>query len=710
MNDPLPATEKSEEHCVIFGSSWLRTFQVELLLFLLLWITYAYFYQSTGTNEAVRFDQIRALVHDHTLAIDTYCSNSPDLIRYPKDTGRLYPNKAPGMTFIAVIPFALLSAALSPVRALGIPEWVYWHVLTYLTTVFTVSLMSALAAVSIYRVLKKITGDSYFSAVTVLAVWLGTLVFPYSTLFYSHVAAGSLLAIAFYLLFELRSKGAAVASWGLVYAGGAGLFIGCSVATEYPCVLLGSVLVAYALWISCRNLGSTSDKLILFATLLFGLVMGGAILMLYNLRAFGNVFYIPYETYSTPGTAFHSTYARGWMGLHWAGLSEFLQALASVTVYRPSGLLYVLVGRWHIYACNPVLWLSLPGLAIMIWKRELRSEGFVAAAMVVTYVLFITNYGSSMYDRGGGLYFGPRHLIPLLPFLTLPLYFGAQKLRWAFYPLAAMSIFYMLLATAVEPRVAFPFGDIERDFLLPDYLTGHLAQNTASLFDTAHRNLTSDSTAANPAKLAGIPGRYQLAPIMAWWMIAGVTLLFLLKPKQQRLWSFAPVTLFLFVAVIAAAPVIHYAIAVPHSEVHGLLAKYYRNATRDGAPADIEIDRAIDFDWSKSAPYPAPFSVEWTGNMIIERVGFYLFTLAADDGAILEVDGKLVVDASHSPLQEKDQTIMLSKGLHSIRVRYFNQSSGGAVKLWWTLLGRPRQIVPGEVLVPEMKRQNPTKE
>src|SRR5213078_4137572 len=207
----------------------------------------------------------------------------PDLIRYPKDTGRLYPNKAPGMTFIAAIPFALLSAIFSPLRAVGMPEWFYWHLLTYLTTVFTVSLASAVAAVAIYRMLKKITGDRYFSAVSVLAIWLGTLVFPFSTLFYSHVAAGSLLAIAFYLLFELRSKGAAVARRGLVHAWCAGLLIGCSVATEYPCVLLGAVLVAYALWITCRRRGSTSDKVTLLGMLLLGLAMGGAILMLYNL-------------------------------------------------------------------------------------------------------------------------------------------------------------------------------------------------------------------------------------------------------------------------------------------------------------------------------------------------------------------------------------------------------------------------------------------
>ena len=705
MSDPLPATSKSEVHPRVLGRSWVRTHQIELLLFVLLWTTYAYFYQSTGTNEAVRFDQIRALIQDHTLAIDKYWFNSPDVIRYAKDTVAIYPNKAPGMTFIAAIPFAVLSAIFSPLRAVGLPEWIYWHVLTYFTTVFTVSLASALAAIAIYRVLKKLTDDSYFSALIVLAIWLGTLVFPYSTLFYSHVMAGSLLAIAFYLLFELRSKGAAVDGWGLVRAWCAGVLIGCSVATEYPAVLLGAMLGVYALWGVWRSQGATINKATLFGMLLLGLAMGGAILILYNLSAFGNIFYIPYEAYSTPGSAFHSTYAHGWMGLHWIGLSQFLHALASVTLYRPSGLLYIVVGRWHVYACNPVLWLSLPGFAIMVWTRKLRPEGLVVAAMVIAYLVFISNYGSSMYDWGGGLYLGPRHLIPLLPFLALPLYFGAQKLRWMFYPLAAVSVFYMVLGTAVEPRVAFPFGDLERDFLLPDYLSGHLAQNTAALFDPAHRNLTDDSTAANLAKLAHIPGRYQLAPLMVWWMIGGATLLFLLKQKRERLWSNATVALFLFGAAIVFAPVIHHAIVVPHSKVHGLLAKYYRNATWEGTPADIRIDRAIDFDWSNAMPYPPPFSVEWSGNIIIEREGFYLFTLMADDGAVLEVDGKIVVDASHSLRQEKNQTITLSTGLHSIRVRYFNRLLGGSVKLWWTLLGRPRQIVPNEVLVPEMTRQ-----
>ena len=705
MSDSLPPPSKPEIHGGILRRSRLRRHAIELLLFTLLWTTYAYFYQSTGTNEAVRFDQIRALVLDHTLAIDTYSYNSPDLIRYPKDTGRIYPNKAPGMTFIGAIPFALLSNVFSPLKAVGLPEWIYWHLLTYLTTIFTVSLVSALAAIAMYRVLKNLTDDNYFSALIVLAIWLGTLVFPFSTLFYSHVIAGSLLTIAFYLLFELRSQSSAADGRALVYAWTAGLLIGCSVATEYPAALFAAVLGTYALWITSRLKGSTREKTTLLGMLLLGLANSGAILVLYNFSAFHNVFFIPYEAYSTPGSAFHSSYARGWMGLHWAGLSGFLHALATITIYRPMGLLYIVVGRWYVYACNPVLWLSLPGLAIMIWTRKLRPEGIVVIAMVVTCLLFISNYGPSRYEWGGGLYLGPRHIIPVLPFLALPLYFGAQKLRLVFYPLAGVSIFYMLLGTAVEPRIAFPFGDPARDFLLPDYLRGQLAQNTASLFDLAHRNLTNDSTAANLAKLAHIPGRFQLAPLMVWWFVVGATLLRLVNQKRDRFWSNATIALSLFVVAVVFAPEIHHAVSVPHSKVNGLLAKYYRNATWDGTPADIEIDRAIDFDWSKTTPYPPPFSVEWTGDMIIEREGHYLFTLLADSGALLEIDGNLVVDASHSRLKEKEQTVFLASGLHSIRVRYFNLFPSGSVKLWWTLVGRPRQIVPNEVLVPQMTRR-----
>jgi hypothetical protein len=398
-------------------------------------------------------------------------------------------------------------------------------------------------------------------------------------------------------------------------------------------------------------------------------------------------------------------------------------------IYPPAGLLYLGVHGWRVYACNPVLWLTIPGLAIMIWKKKWRAEGFLITAMAAAYILFISCYGTSIYDWAGASYLGSRHIIPLLPFLALPLYFGARKLRFAFYPLLAISVFYMLLDTAIEPHMSTPFEIPARDFLIPDYLKGRLAQNTQNLFDSENRNLTRDSTAFNLPKLAGLPGRYQLAPLMLWWLIAGGALIFAAAKdrglveqaesthgdkaemsessidRQPGRAKYSPrgaiIILFLFVSAIALSPPIHYAATSTKGVHNGLLGKYYRSVNWSGEPADIQVDPVINFDWSKSWPLPAPFSVEWTGNIVIEQPGDYIFSLVADDGALLEIDGTTVVDVSKDLLLEKTGTINLSKGLHPIRVRYFNTLFGGSVKLSWSLTGRPKEVVPSESLLPE---------
>lgn len=167
----------------------------------------------------------------------------------------------------------------------------------------------------------------------------------------------------------------------------------------------------------------------------------------------------------------------------------------------------------------------------------------------------------------------------------------------------------------------------------------------------------------------------------------------------------AVLTLFLFVAAISAAPIIHYVAASSGHRNKGLLANYYRNATWSGPPIDVQVDPQIDFDWSKSLPLPPPFSVEWTGSIAIDQLDEYVFGLIADDGALLEIDGKVVVDVTHVLLQKRTGAINLTAGLHSIRVRYFNLLFGGSVRLSWTVRGRPEQIVPTEVLIPA---QSPT--
>jgi hypothetical protein len=132
-----------------------------------------------------------------------------------------------------------------------------------------------------------------------------------------------------------------------------------------------------------------------------------------------------------------------------------------------------------------------------------------------------------------------------------------------------------------------------------------------------------------------------------------------------------------------------------------LLGRYYRNAHWSGKPVDVQIDPMIDFDWSKTLPLPPPFSIEWRGWLLVELPGEYQFALKADDGAYLEIDGRRLIDATKRAFEEKNGRKFLRAGLHPIRIGYFNDLFGGLVHVWWTLTGRPKEIIPSEALVPE---------
>jgi hypothetical protein len=662
--------------------------EAALLIALLLWPTYAYFYQSAQHNEAARFDLTRAIVEDHSVTVDKYRYNSGDLVSHArKGHVATYSSKAPGVSLLGILPLWWSHRALA---LIPVPEWVRWHVVAYVTTVCTVGLLSVLASLATFMILHQATGSLGWSVLTIVALWLGSLAFPYSTLYYGHQPAGAFLALAFFLGFELRHGGAAN-DRPVLFAAASGALAGLAVLTEYPAALLAAPLAVYTLTAVARWPAAAVRTRMAMAYAA-GLSLGAVSLLAYNMAAFSSPFFFSYQPYLAMSDMFPA-HRQGLGGIHWPGLRSFMAVLAEITVKPQRGLLYVGLDK-GLYACSPVLWMAVPGLVLLFRRRALRAEAWCVLAMTTAYLSFNACYGDSIVYWGGGASLGPRHLVPLLPFLALPIAFGARRLPWLFVPLLLLSVFSMLIATAVDPRAAYAAKNPWKQLFLPHYVRGEFALARDGLFDPQARLLTGDSTAFNPAKLVGISGRWQLVPLLGWWLAVGTAL-----ARRALPWRHAPSLIAAFTLGVGAAPVLG---AQPLSRPPpgcGLLGQYYGRSDWSGPVELSRFDGAVDFDWQLGTPLLGAFSVDWLGALRVEDEADYTFRLESDDGSWLVIDGGTVIDNGgvHSPRSATGRAY-LSAGVHSMAVRYFNSGGTARVRLFWTPPGRAEQVLSGAAL------------
>jgi hypothetical protein len=693
----------------------LRPRDVPLLILAFLWPTYAYFYQGSQHNEAARFDQLRALVEDHTLHIERYAwMNTADGFQYPEGaaSAHTYPNKAPGTVFLALAPFAFWRAALEP---LPLSEGVYWHLVAHGTTVVVSGLLSSLAAVAFYVTLVRLGLSARASVLGVAAVWLGSILFPYSTLFFSHASAAALLVLAFAVLVQVRRGGLAALPWPAARLGAAGVAMGLAVSSEYVTALPVASLVGYAGWGLLRDPAPRGTRWGGAAALGTGMALGTAVWLGYSMAIFGSPFTTGYAVYARTGAPF-PVYTRGFLGIAWPGLALARTALHEILLGPQIGLLYIAVKKGFVYGCNPVFWLALPGW-VLLWRRGFRSEAVLILVMTAAYLTFNVCYGRSVVDWGGGASLGPRHLTPLLPFLGIAVAFAAARWWPLFVPLLVVSAFYMLLATAVEPRISYVFRDTYSEFYLPAFLEGSLARNTAALFDEpgAPPNFGA-ANAFNLGGVLGLPGPWQLLPLLLWWVALGTLIADATRrlpdaaegaaaPTSEPSFRWAALSPALLSALVVLG--LGMAGAAAHrawlGSTPGLRGRYFGNASWGGPASMVRVDPLIDLDWTRGGPLPPPFTVEWTGILLAPREGDYEFAVECDDGAVLTIDGALVVDngGTHGAMR-KVGTVRLAEGRHAVRLRYSNVLFGGLVRLSWRPPGAAAEtIVPRTVLRPE---------
>jgi glucose/arabinose dehydrogenase len=117
----------------------------------------------------------------------------------------------------------------------------------------------------------------------------------------------------------------------------------------------------------------------------------------------------------------------------------------------------------------------------------------------------------------------------------------------------------------------------------------------------------------------------------------------------------------------------------------GYAAEYFDNRDLAGPPVLSRTDDAVDFDWGGGAPadgVPANnFSARWTKSLNVPQAGGYKFTITADDGFRLFVDGQKVLDKWAFQSQATNTVnVGLTQGAHQIVLEYFDASGDAVAK------------------------------
>ena len=646
--------------------------RIELTLFLLTLLTFAYFYQAADHSTGSRFDLVRSILERGTLWIDGYCGyNTADIVEL---RSHIYSNKAPGGAFTGLVPWLFITSIM---RIIFNESDGFWAAATHLGTLFSVSLLSSVLIVLLYRFALRLGAGNTRAVALALVLAFGTILFPYATEFTGEPISALCVFASFYLLVFPEPGDNTYRN--LL----AGLLAGWSVVCDYPTFVLAAGVGLYAIW-KLRDWRR-------IAPFAIGAGVCAIILASYNVLAFGSPFFLSYEAYM--GAANASRFPEQSVGF------------AGVTYPRAAVLWDVLLSAERgLYVCNPVLLLAFPGL-YYFWRRStFRPELLLIAYVIISFILFNGSYGESIIYWGGGTATGPRHILSAVPFMVLAMAFLPKRWAPVLGLLALVSVFVMLMATAIEPHLPYEYDNPLVDFLWPAYLRGDLAYNKGAYYGGGP--IAGDSVAFNLGKLAGLPGAMQLWPLAMIWFGGAWELMrnleFWNNPTLRRRMS--AITAVAILALISP-PVYGALFMRPNlDQSHGLLGRYYEGLHSNGFPPHIErVDRQVDFDSIialGSLPYPS--YATWTGKLIAPVTGSYKFAIMVDDSGWLKIDGRdVIADPGDVTKQSDSGEIHLTAGPHRIEAGERNIWGGALMRLMWTPPGGQQEVVPTRYLIPQ---------
>jgi hypothetical protein len=381
----------------------------------------AYLFTHSGSfmvsDGTVMFMTTEALVEHHTLAL----APNPGLLQITEGhDGRYYSKYGLGQPLLATLPY-MLAQRLHPIAESGM-----WQpaLLAYVVSLFN-QFVTAFSGAMLFLLAHRL-GNRISIAAAVALIWgLSTIAWPYAVTFFSEpLFTACLITAALGLLAYAQTSGRARFAWLAL----AGLALGWAIVTRSTGVLLAPAFLVYALVAASGHPEGRPLALVvarirrqrtalqteahpwlpsaLAATLAFGAPFLGclALTLWHNYVRFGDVFDNGYagESFSTP---------------LWKGAAGLL--------FSPGKSLFV-------YA--PIL-----ALACIGWPRFWRQNRAMAALCAAVAVILILTY-ARWWTWWGGWCWGPRFLVPAVPFLILGLGPLLASARWARIAAAVLTV------------------------------------------------------------------------------------------------------------------------------------------------------------------------------------------------------------------------------------------------------------------------------
>lgn len=423
----------------------------ELLVGLFLLLCFGFFQQTPIWNEPSRYDLVVAIVDHHTTRIDANQDNTGDKAFFQ---GHYYSDKEPGSAFLGVPAYAAMRFVRAITQQPPPDENEAIQVLAFVEC----AIPTALLAMLLIRLLRPLAGERWAVLVAV-GYGLGTMAFPFATMYFGHATTTFFLFAAFFLL---RNPHGWPGRWRPALAG---VCAGLAVLVDFSAGIGVVALAIYSLRHAFqRPFLQTFRRPSLDAYRALLLFIAGGIpalilLLVYDKVSFGSLFSTGYTHLANSGFA--------------AGQSE---GILGVTAPRPGVLWDLLFGSRGLLRLSPWLVLAPAGL----WaarRRGLRWEIGVSAALCVAYLLVNSGY----YLPFGGATPGPRFLSPMLPFAAILVGLAPRGVRYLAAVLIVPSIALTTLATATMPNAFEAIANPLTDLWIPMIRGGLIVETTGWL-------------------------------------------------------------------------------------------------------------------------------------------------------------------------------------------------------------------------------------